>query len=92
MSGVSSWNVPAGMDHAIAPLMRDLVRYVADGPRTYAEVMEAWRTSCPRLPVWEEATERGFLVRARDVSGVSIVTVTAAGRAFVLGGAPVEPG
>ena len=47
----------------IEPLLLDLLEWVAKEPRSYADVMEAWRTSCPRLPVWEEATDRGFLQR-----------------------------
>jgi D-3-phosphoglycerate dehydrogenase len=65
--------------------MHDLLRFVAAEPRTYAEVMDAWRTSCPRLPVWEEATERGLLARAKDDAGVPVVAITAAGRAFLAG-------
>jgi len=44
-------------------LVFDLVEWVAKEPRTYAQVMDAWRTSCPRLTVWEEALERGLLAR-----------------------------
>jgi D-3-phosphoglycerate dehydrogenase len=65
--------------------MHDLLRFVAAEPRTYAKVMDAWRTSCPRLPVWEEATERGLLTRAKDDAGVPVVRITAAGRAFLAG-------
>jgi hypothetical protein len=74
------------MDGTVACLLHDMLRFVADGRRSYAEVMEAWRTSCPRLPIWEEATERGLLMRARDESGVPVVRITAAGRAFLLEG------
>ncbi|MFC0389525.1 hypothetical protein [Muricoccus vinaceus] len=49
------------------PLVLDLVEWVARQPRPYAEVMEAWRTSCPRLMVWEEAVERGLVLRAEPV-------------------------
>jgi len=35
--------------------------WVADRPRTYAETMEAWRTSCPRLSAWEDATTDGLV-------------------------------
>jgi hypothetical protein len=42
-----------------APVL-DLVEWVAARPRPYAEVMEAWRTSCPRLTVWEDASTRGW--------------------------------
>jgi hypothetical protein len=39
-------------------LVLDLVTWLAESPRPYQQVMEAWRTSCPRLPVWEEANDR----------------------------------
>lgn len=45
------------------PLILDLVEWVAGRPRPYAEVMDAWRTSCPRLPVWEDAVERRLIER-----------------------------
>ena len=72
-------------DRALDALLHDLLRFVAAERRTYAEIMEAWRTSCPRLPVWEEATERGLLTRARDEADVPVVRITAAGRAFLAG-------
>lgn len=64
------------------PLVLDLIEWVAAEPRAYAEVMDAWRTSCPRLPVWEDAVDHGFVVRVyRDRP---MVEVTDAGRAFLL--------
>lgn len=48
-------------DPVVESLVLDLLEWVASEPRPYAEVMDAWRTSCPRLPVWEEASERGLL-------------------------------
>lgn len=78
---------PSAMDHTIASLLRDMLRFVAD-ERDYFEVMEAWRTSCPRLPIWEEATERALVTRARNESGLSVVRVTAKGRGFLLADAP----
>jgi hypothetical protein len=64
------------------PLIRDLVEWVERAPRSYADTLEAWRTSCPRLTVWEDAVDRGFLVRARE-GGSLMVQVTPAGRAFL---------
>ena len=46
-------------------LVRDLVSWVAREPKPYAEVMAAWQTSCPRLPIWEDALEHGLVVRER---------------------------
>ncbi len=47
------------------PLVLDLVEWIAREPRLYAEVIETWRTSCPRLTIWEDAVDRGF-GRARN--------------------------
>lgn len=52
--------------HAPEALVLDLLTSLKAGPRPYDEVMEAWRTSCPRLPVWEDAIDRGLVRRERD--------------------------
>ncbi len=44
-------------------LILDLLEWLGSSPRPYSEVLEAWRTSCPRLPVWEEANDRGLVER-----------------------------
>jgi hypothetical protein len=63
----------------VEALVLDLLDWLAPHPRPYAEVMEAWRTSCPRLPVWEEANVRGF-VEHRHVAGQGAeVALSAAG-------------
>ena len=49
------------MTNSVDALILDLLEWIGPKPRAYAEVMEAWRTSCPRLPVWEEANARGFV-------------------------------
>jgi len=51
------------MSDPIEALILDLLESLAPKPRAYSDVMEAWRTSCPRLPVWEEANERGLIKR-----------------------------
>ena len=70
------------MPSTLDPLVRDLVEWVAREPRPYADVLDAWRTSCPRLTVWEEAEERGFVERRR-AGGTTLVAATPAGRAFL---------
>lgn len=60
------------MSETLRPLILDLVAFVAERPRPYAEVLDAWRTSCPRLTVWEDAVDAGLVtlqdgvVRATD--------------------------
>jgi hypothetical protein len=49
------------MDDAVESLMLDLLEWLGRKDRTYQETMEAWRTSCPRLPVWEDANDRGLV-------------------------------
>jgi D-3-phosphoglycerate dehydrogenase len=70
------------MSDAVDALILDLLEYVASGEKDYVEVMDAWRTSCPRLPVWEEANDRGLVTRAKSGSR-AIVAITASGRALL---------
>jgi D-3-phosphoglycerate dehydrogenase len=42
-------------------------------------VIEAWRTSCPRLPIWEDANDRGFISRHHQPGHGTLVSVTATG-------------
>jgi D-3-phosphoglycerate dehydrogenase len=64
---------------AIDTLILDLLDWIGPTPRPYAETLEAWRTSCPRLPVWEEATERRLVERHRALGRGTVVSVSAAG-------------
>jgi len=59
-------------------LILDLLEWLSGKNRTYEETMDAWRTSCPRLPVWEDATDRG-LVHVENGRDRSRVHVTPAG-------------
>ena len=76
------------MSDTIEPLLFDLVAWIAKEPREYYEVMEAWRTSCPRLPVWEEANARGLITRGRDLHGTATVQITDAGNTFLAAHCP----
>lgn len=64
-------------------LVFDLVAWVAQSPRPYDEVMEAWRTSCPRLTVWEDALDNGLVARLPDPTGQTMVIATPRGRALL---------
>jgi hypothetical protein len=66
------------MDDTVEALIVDLLEWVASRERTYDEVMDAWRTSCPKLPVWEDANDRG-LITTEYVNGRCVVRVTPLG-------------
>jgi len=72
------------MDTAIsvtlASLILDFLEWLAVKPRPYSEVMEVWRTSCPRFTVWEDAVDNGFIARRCDPEGVILVELTSVGR------------
>ena len=63
-------------------LILDLLEWLAASPRSYEDVMAHWRTSCPRLPVWEDAVDEG-LVRRENKEGRAMVALTRAGVDFV---------
>jgi hypothetical protein len=64
-------------------LILDLLEWIGPGPRPYAETMEAWRTSCPRLPVWEDATDLGLIERSHQPGSPALVFVSLAGAAHL---------
>jgi DNA-binding PadR family transcriptional regulator len=69
-------------DFVTETLILDLLEWLAKGDRSYEEVMDAWRTSCPKLPVWEDANDRGFVI-TQQVQGRSVVRITSSGRAVL---------
>ena len=72
------------MSVTLEPLIADFVAWLAVEERPYAEALEAWRTNCPRLTVWEEARERGLVATRRTASRELLLEPTEAGRAFLL--------
>ncbi|HEX5014807.1 MAG TPA: hypothetical protein VFV72_11695 [Candidatus Limnocylindrales bacterium] len=71
------------MSQNVDDLILDLLEWIGPGQRPYAETLEAWRTSCPRLPVWEDATDRGFIERRREPGQIAVVAVSSAGAAHL---------
>jgi hypothetical protein len=69
-------------DTVVEALILDLLEWLAARERSYEEVMDAWRTSCPKLPVWEDAGDRGLVTR-EDRGGRWIVGVSSSGRALL---------
>jgi hypothetical protein len=71
------------MHTQIDGLMADLIEWVARKPRTYRDVMDVWKTHCPRLTVWEDTIDRGYLLRQFEPGIGATVVVTRAGQKFL---------
>ena len=67
------------MNDANDPLVLDLLEWIAREPRLYAEVIETWRTSCPRLTIWEDAVARGYVTRQPSAGAGARVIITESG-------------
>jgi len=74
------------MRDPVDALVLDLLEWIGGGSRPYLEVMDAWRTSCPRLPVWEEANLRGLVETRHEPGQEREVRLTATGRAALRSG------
>ncbi len=70
------------IDTVVDALILDLLEWLANGERTYQEAIDIWRTSCPRLPVWEDANDRGLLAR-QHVNGREVVRITSGGLEYL---------
>lgn len=62
------------MSESVDPLVLDFVEWIAREPRAYAEVVGTWKTSCPRLTIWEDAAEAGYVSR-ESIAGFGLVIV-----------------
>jgi hypothetical protein len=66
------------MSSVVDSLILDLLEWLAQTDRPYEQVMSAWRTSCPRLPVWEDACDQGLVATVQGT-----VRITPAGRTLL---------
>jgi D-3-phosphoglycerate dehydrogenase / 2-oxoglutarate reductase len=71
------------MSDPVEALILEMLEWIGTRPRPYADVIEAWRTSCPRLPVWEEAGARGFIIREHEEGVGAFISVSPSGRTFL---------
>ena len=71
------------MPDPVEALILDLLEWLGTRPKPYREVIDVWRTSCPRLPVWEEANARGFLAHTHRAGAPAEVEVTREGLAHL---------
>ena len=65
---------------AAQALTRQMLEWIAARPRDYSEIMETWRTSCPRLSIWEDACIDGLIDHER---GTGKIILSVAGREFL---------
>ena len=71
------------MPDPVDALVIDLLEWIGFRARPEAGVIEAWRTSCPRLPVWEEANSRGYIVREHSADAGAFISLSPAGLALL---------
>ena len=69
-------------DAVVDELTLDLLEWLATRERTYQEVIDVWRTSCPKLPVWEDARDRGFVAQ-ENLNGREMIRISPTGLAFL---------
>jgi hypothetical protein len=72
-------------------LTLQFLAWVAARPRSYAETMEAWRSTCPRMSIWEDALGDGLVaLECGNGSGMSHsgVALTAQGWAVLNAAGP----
>lgn len=62
----------------------EFLGWISRSRRTYSEAMDAWKTHCPRLSIWEDALAAGLVeIRRDDIVGISSVALTEAGRTML---------
>ena len=71
------------MSDPVESLILDLLEWIGPRARPYAEVLDAWRTSCPRLPVWEEANQRGLVDHIHEQGQPALIAVSSLGRSWL---------
>jgi hypothetical protein len=80
LAKVEGWPMSA----TLSPATLEFLAWVARKPRSYAEAMDAWRTSCPRLSAWDDAlNDRLIELRAGGTLGESLVILTPRGEALL---------
>ncbi len=70
------------MSERVDNFILDLIEWVGTKEHTYQETLDVWRTSCSRLTVWEDATDKG-LVETVDATGTVLVSVTRSASALL---------
>jgi hypothetical protein len=74
----------------VEALILDLLEWIGSEQRPYSEVMDAWKTSCPRLPIWEEANERGLIAQHHQRGFGAFVSVSSVGMEYLHQHRPIQ--
>lgn len=69
------------MERSHDALTMQMLQWIEQGKPSYAEVLEVWKSTCPRLTIWEDACADGFVDSAAGMSGM--VSLTEKGRRFL---------
>lgn len=64
-------------------MMIQFLEWVAARPRRREDVLDAWQSSCPRFPVWEDARADGLVRQYGGEAGEHRVELTARGKAML---------
>lgn len=74
----------AAQDAPVSPLMVEFLSWLSSRQRTYEEAAEAWRSTCPRHTVWEDAFISGLVeVKRGDTPSQCGIVLTSRGRAIL---------
>ncbi len=66
-------------------LTLQFLAWIAESPRSYGDAMDAWRTSCPRLTIWEDAMRDGLFetVKGNGAMRDAALALTPRGQALL---------
>jgi hypothetical protein len=76
------------MQQVTEALTLQFLAWIGERPRSYAEAMDAWRSTCPRLSIWDDAVRGGriaFEGSEKTTMKDSRVALTGRGRALLNG-------
>jgi hypothetical protein len=72
------------MPESVSLLTLEFLAWIDGRPRTYAEAMEAWRSTCPQHPVWDDALIEGLIrIESAETMDRSVVILTPRGKALI---------
>ena len=72
------------MPESVSLLTVEFLAWIDSRPRTYAEAIEAWRSTCPRHPVWDDALIEGLIrIESAETMDRSVVILTPRGKALI---------